>query len=736
MNIQFLSSHCIRASLLTIVAMQLAVAPEVVAQNPYEQLYDKYDAARLASRYVEAESHARGYLLLAKRNNKPSAVAIGRHLLAMALAGQDEFKEAEQEFRASTVLAQQQKVEWLVTSNLQELAKLQSRRGDYAQAERLFRQVLERNERELGPDHIDLTSALSHLADVCLVQHHHERAEPFLVRARSILEKHDDKQSQLHRDRLSGVLYNFGRLRYNQLRYAEAEQFWRQALRLDESLYGKDSPNVADILTSLTLASYALGRDDEVEALRKRALDINLRRYGPRHSATAHTQDALAEHYVNLGRFAEAEGLIRQSLQTRRQLFGRNHPDVARALWSLARLMNEQHRAGEALKLAEEARRIFESSFGPRDRRLFQVSMLRAHLLRELGRNDEAVRAFQAAGEMTTADTYDASMVYTELANTYQGMNRHAEAEPLLLRALKIKESTENVGREDFRLATVLQGLSRLYEVTGRPQRASETYDRWVAVLQTRAGAGGELANALAWRSDLAWKQSRYEDALRDLQQAMDLADQQRIQFSGGAHQRSQAFSNMTVIFEWMVRLQTELGDLNAALDAMERGRARSLIDQLRTQGVDLLQGVPEAEAERLRKQLSDAVSAIARIEREFAEQAVGRDVSDAEKQRRWTSLDERLRRAQKDYVVAQADIRNASPAYRLAVGENRMPIQLQALQRYVQERNALLLRYMIGNDGSYLLVVPPLGARASGGVDDRPGVCGKTGDRARSASR
>ena len=57
--------------------------------------------------------------------------------------------------------------------------------------------------------------------------------------------------------------------------------------------------------------------------------------------------------------------------------------------------------------------------------------------------------------------------------------------------------------------------------------------------------------------------------------------------------------------------------------------------------------------------------------------------------------------------MQAYAEIRNASPAYRLAIGQDNQPITLGNLQVLVADREGMLLEYLIGDEGAYVVVVP-----------------------------
>jgi CHAT domain-containing protein len=164
-------------------------------------------------------------------------------------------------------------------------------------------------------------------------------------------------------------------------------------------------------------------------------------------------------------------------------------------------------------------------------------------------------------------------------------------------------------------------------------------------------------------------------------------------------------------VFEQMVAWQAELGGVAEAFAAIERSRARSLLDQMATQGVDLLAGLPEARADELRRLQRDAQRHVATAEKQLRLLADREDLSPEELQRERRALLADLRQARRDYVAAYNDARNASPACRLAVRQGFEPASLDAISSWVTERNALWLEYLLGTERGYVVVVSADGA-------------------------
>ena len=68
------------------------------------------------------------------------------------------------------------------------------------------------------------------------------------------------------------------------------------------------------------------------------------------------------------------------------------------------------------------------------------------------------------------------------------------------------------------------------------------------------------------------------------------------------------------------------------------------------------------------------------------------------------------ITRARQDAIEAYQQIRTASHGYRLVVGRDFQPRSVPEVQAWLADQNALLLEYFIGQNASYLFVVPPSG--------------------------
>jgi tetratricopeptide (TPR) repeat protein len=124
-------------------------------------------------------------------------------------------------------------------------------------------------------------------------------------------------------------------------RYAEAEAFFQQSLRIIEQVFGPDHPDVANSLDWLAILYNEQGKYTEAEPLYRRALLIYEQELGPDDQLVAYPLNGLANLYYEQGKYVEAEPLYQRALHIREQALGPDDPEVAYLLNGLAELYRE-----------------------------------------------------------------------------------------------------------------------------------------------------------------------------------------------------------------------------------------------------------------------------------------------------------------------------------------------------------------------------------------------------------
>jgi tetratricopeptide (TPR) repeat protein len=291
-------------------------------------------------------------------------------------------------------------------------------RGQYSEAEPLYKKALELLQRLLGEEHPDVATSYNNLAGLYKSQGRYSEAEPLYkktleLRQRLLGEEHPDVATSYN---------NLALLYYYQGRYSEAEPLYKKALELRQRLLGEEHPDVATSYNNLALLYYSQGRYSEAEPLYKKALELLQRLLGEEHPSVATSYNNLAGLYKSQGRYSEAEPLYKKALELRQRLLGEEHPSVATSYNNLAGLYKSQGRYSEAEPLYKKALELRQ---------------------RLLGEEHPSV-----------------ATSYNNLAFLYNAQGRYSEAEPLLKKALSIAELS--LGVDHPSTATIRENLKSL----------------------------------------------------------------------------------------------------------------------------------------------------------------------------------------------------------------------------------------------------------------------------------
>jgi CHAT domain-containing protein/Tfp pilus assembly protein PilF len=465
---------------------------------------------------------------------------------------------------------------------------------------------------------------------------------------------------------------------------------YRGALALYHQL--GETKDEATALNNLGFASFSLGEPQPAEESYRQALAIR-RAIGDR-AGEAQALNNLAVLYRSLGEIGEAlqaYGEAREILATlddrRQEASALNNLGVAYSA------VGETERARLYLTQALELRRKVE------DRRGEIVTLNNLGWLeRREGAPGKAIPLHRQALEVSLA-TRDArnegiSRAYLGTAETAAG--RSAEALAELDRALALQRQTGDRINEGITLRWKGEALA----AGGRAAEALPLFDQALAA----ARAVGDRVNetmSLAARGGARRDQGDLDAAASDAAAAIAALESLRARL-GNPELRAAFLGSRGDVHELRVDVLMRLaaarpgqGFEQAAFEASEDARARSLLDTLRGSGAALRTGVDPALAARQQ----DLESRLA-LKEDRLQALLGRGKGGTAEARGLEIESEKLRAG---LDVLDAEIRRASPRYadlthpRAASAE-----EIQALL----DPGTLLLEYFLGRERSYLWAV------------------------------
>ena len=176
-----------------------------------------------------------------------------------------------------------------------------------------------------------------------------------------------------------------GVLKYTQLAYGEAAQYYRQAAKLVPT---DEKSILAEYLNLEGIAWLNAGQYTKAQTPLERALDIQKKTLGLEHPHVANSLNNLAGLYDAQGQYTQAEPLYQRALSIRQKALGPTHPHVAASLNNLAGLYHAQGQYAQAEPLFQRALAIHEKALGPEHPNSVTIRKNYADLLEEIKQAD------------------------------------------------------------------------------------------------------------------------------------------------------------------------------------------------------------------------------------------------------------------------------------------------------------------------------------------------------------
>jgi tetratricopeptide (TPR) repeat protein len=292
------------------------------------------------------------------------------------------------------------------------------------------------------------------------------------------LGKHPETLAILEFNRANALLW-FGRT-------GEAEAGLRTALRLQESLHGHVSPEVASSLHTLAVLCVQTGRPEEAKLWNTRALEMQRTLYGPQHHTVAGSLNILAEVLRTEGREQEAASGWREAIA----ICERNPcPD-----WLVGAMLNNFGRTlggSEATRRqAEEyvlrGRLILQKALGPRHPYVALTLTNLAEIDRRDGKYAEAEALYRAALEIQQeawpAAHPDTAQTLHDLGLLMAAQRRFSEAAAFFETAATMREAL--FGPDSPVLAKTLVEYAGVLRKTGHRKQAAACSKRAQAIVE------------------------------------------------------------------------------------------------------------------------------------------------------------------------------------------------------------------------------------------------------------
>ena len=278
---------------------------------------------------------------------------------------------------------------------------------------------------------------------------------------------------------------------------------------------------------------------------------------------------------------------------------------------------------------------------------------------------------------------------------TYSHMGEPQRALELHQQALEIQRTTKNIRREGLSHGN----LGHVYNLLGQPAKALDHYNQALAIFRDINDLNS-AALALEGRARAQQELGNLAEARKDIEESLSSIEKVRAR-SGSQTLRASYLASREQAYEFYIEVLMQLHAKDPAarhdaeaLQASERGRARSLLEMLNEAPADIEQGVG-ADLVKREREIRQSINAKAqRLIQLKAQNGSAKEIE---------AFDKEIRALEDEYQQVQGAIRKASPAY--AELTQPQPLGLKEIQQLL-EPNTVLLEYSLGEERSYLWAV------------------------------
>lgn len=597
-------------------------------------------------------------------------------------------------------------------------------RGDFTRAEKYFTKALSIR-KMCCPNSLEVAKSFADLAIVARFKGDLTRAQELNTQAWTIQRERAPGSLEL-----ADTLTSFGTFAYLRSDYDQAEREYLQALSIQERI-APDGLNAAHTLSRLGAVAYDRGNWSASEAYYKHALAITAR-LAPESLSLAAVLTGL--HFVALDRgdLDQAEDYLQQALAIQEKLAPNSH-DVALNLSHLAEVFALQ---GFLAKSEEYERRAYAIR-----KQENPVSMEVADSLTVLGdiaqkRGDLAGAVHFYSGALVIQQKMSrsglrASVTLAQLGNVKRECGSLAQAANFYRRAagiqrklipesLEFTETLDALGEvsrmqgdltkaEEYEhqalsiqqrlspgsifIARTLADLGDVARDRKETARAEAYYRESIAITQKSAPATAAHAQTIASLASML--REKQPEAAEELYREFAASVEAQMSYLGGSEEvRYGSRAKYEAHYKAYLELLIALNKPVEALEISERIRARSLLENLATAGVDIRKGADTGLLERERTLLASITAKYEHRMKLLDRKNTREQIAALDNE-----IDSLLR--QKEAITTQ--IRDASPAYSALT--QPQPISAKEIQQLL-DADTILLEYSLGAEHSYVFVV------------------------------
>lgn len=625
----------------------LAAEKETVTAELRKALVARSDALRTKGNYPQALIVLELAGRVAEQTGDKAGTAQSRNRMGNIFRLQGKYVQSLDHFRRGLVLCEELRDKDCIADSFHGMGGLHVVQGDYDLAADFYRKSLVLSE-ETG-NQKTIASAHNNLGLVYRNKGDYAQAVEHDQKGLKISEAAGDQV------RIADSLHNIGKTHYLRGDYGLALEYFHKSRAMYEALEHK--AGMADTINNIGIAYRMRGDNGSAMEYYQKSLALYEGMADKRGMANALSNIGIIHRLQgNLGLALEH---YQKSLQLRESLSDR--AGVALTLTNLGVVYNYQGDYARALEHYQKSLSLREA----------------------LGNKSGIALALHGIGE------------------AYRLQGSYGLALEYYRKSLQLKEELG----EKADVAKILSGIGATYHAQGEHTRAAEHAERAAGVAR-EIGYPDALWEALtaAGRARRALGQTL--EARKHFEEAISVVEALRAQVAGGGQDRQRFFEDKVSPYYQMVELLAAQGNSDAALDYAEYGKARALLDVLRSGRVNVTKAMTAQEQERERS-LKDTLASL-------NTQISGEERRPQPDQARLTQLKARLEKARLDQEDFITGLYAAHPDLRFQRGEVR-PLSLEQAGELLADSETALLEYVVTGETAYLFVLTAGGGAGTG---------------------
>lgn len=350
-----------------------------------------------------------------------------------------------------------------------QLALLRADQAKFDEAERLVRQALQWDKRNLPPSDPAISAATQAFGKILEDRGSYPEAIRILEEAVRLRSTPGPETADL-----ADSLEELANCHFYAGHYRQAEALNQRLLRVHRRLFGPQHPLVAEDLINLGAIQQDLGHYPEAEAYHRQALAINIAFYGENHYKTASSLTLVARALSKEGKYDQAAELLRRALAIQEKVFGKVHPNVASAVNELGTVALVEGRYDQAeadfRRMVDIYRIVYNGKhylIGIALANLGSVDLARKDYVRAEQLYRQALAMY---AQTLPADHINVAITQIKLGRALLRQNRLKEAETESLRGYQILSQQANPSVTWLQSAR--QDLAAIYTSLHQPEKA------------------------------------------------------------------------------------------------------------------------------------------------------------------------------------------------------------------------------------------------------------------------